>query len=362
VVGADIGTLATAAFLEQNGLDPVLATAGPGRARSPAVTLWRPGLELLERIGLRRPVEQLGTQLETRHRPTASNTVGEAGISTTLVAIGRETLAQLLGDRLDERVRTTDRSVTNVASSDMAVRVTFERDVEERFDIVVTSSPDLLARGQPGESAHRIHSWSFPWPVETPAPEGLTEAWDADCAAFSVPVGDTRVARIVATGGADPETPIASADLDARFGHLFEPPADPLADLDQWDLQYRQTPCAMPASIRAGRVTLVGRPVSGSVPGDCLGAALGIEDAWVLADSLAYGPDAIDDALAEYASRRRRRNTEILDRYETRSGPPQLCEELTPVLWQLWATRAIAFGHRSEPSGPTLADDIPYRL
>jgi 2-polyprenyl-6-methoxyphenol hydroxylase-like FAD-dependent oxidoreductase len=363
VVGDTLGALATAGFLEQSGLDPVLTTARPDRTRSPVVSLWKPGLELLERLGLRRPVERLGTPLDRLHCVSSSSTwVDDETNRPSLVAISRGALDQLFEDRLLTRVRTIDKPITNVTSTEVGVRVTFGHGIEEPFDILVSAGQRFARDAGYNEWGPTFDSWILEWPPETPVPDGSVEVWGEDCALFSVPVADTGFVRLVAPTETDSTAAVTSEDLDARFGTLFKPPNVPQLDLTQRNLQYSRTPRLIPASVFDDRNVVVGQPVSGSLPGDCLGPALSVEDAWVLADSLSYGPSSIDDALATYERRRRQRLTDILDRFDSVAADTDRCEVVSAGLYPLCAARSIAFGHLLEPDGRKLTEDIPNQL
>jgi hypothetical protein len=99
---------------------------------------------------------------------------------------------------------------------------------------------------------------------------------------------------------------VSTVSLDAlrdQFGSLSEPLGEALAALDRSGLQYGQLPREIPGTLCADGVASVGRAAHARLPGGCLGPALSIEDGWVLADALAYGPAPVDEALAALASR-----------------------------------------------------------
>jgi 2-polyprenyl-6-methoxyphenol hydroxylase-like FAD-dependent oxidoreductase len=93
-------------------------------------------------------------------------------------------------------------------------------------------------------------------------------------------------------------------------------------------------------------ISLVGEAARASIPGDLLGPTLTIEDAWVLADSLAYGPRDIDAALTSYDTRRSRRISELL---EHDSADDRLEMDIAPPLRQLAGFRRLAFNHVLDP-------------
>ncbi|WP_247006164.1 FAD-dependent oxidoreductase [Halorientalis litorea] len=365
VVGDDLTAATAAGFLEQAGLDPVLVPPSNAGTHSATVTLWHSGLVLLERLGLRRPVERLGTRLDRLNCPSAgSSWAGERTDVPTLLAVRRDSLRNLLDRRVRDRVRTVQRPVIGVTPTAAGVDVTFDHGLEESFDAVVTTDPRLLpvAGTRPGSTT--VHVWEFDWPTTVPAPSSPTEAWGHDHAAFSVPAGDGAHVRLVSVAEQTRATPVDVEALDAQFGDRFESGSfgNPLTALDRHALQYRQFPHAVPVSIRADGVALAGPSTRSSLPGDCLGTALGVEDAWVLADTLAYGPSERAAALAAYETRRRRRQTELTRHAMDQLPLARTPARLSPRLSRLCATRALAFRHVTGEPTPDFAHAVPDSL
>lgn len=361
VVGEDPAALATAGFLEQAGLDPVLA-AGPAATSAPAaVTLWQPGLSLLERLGLRRPVEAVGTELTALEcvEPAQSWTGGTSD-RPPLIAVRRDRLESVLWRHLGDRFRTTDRSLVSVEPTDAGVRVTFEGGIDETFDAVATTGRALLPDDDTPTAS--VHWWSFDWPDGVPAPTDPTEAWGRDCAAFVTPVGGSARVDLVATGGTASAAPLSFDALDEQFGGFSTPLADALGALHRSSLQYRQTSCAIPGALRVDGIAPVGPAAHASVPGGCLGPALAIEDGWVLADVLAYGPATVEDALGAYADRRQRRLTDVSSALREERLLARVPTDLTGLIGQLCARRTLAFGHLFDAPAEELLRDVPDRL
>lgn len=167
--------------------------------------------------------------------------------------------------------------------------------------------------------------------------------WDGTRAAFVTPVGDGAYVRLVSVDGPTPAVDVDA--LERRFGDLLEPLGDPFRGLDGGRLRYRRLPRAVPQSMWCDGVALAGPAGHAALPGDCLGPTLAVEDAWVVADALAYGPPNPDDALDAYDVRRRRRKRELC-----RHATADLCrdrtpDECSPLLGRLRRARALAFGH-----------------
>jgi 2-polyprenyl-6-methoxyphenol hydroxylase-like FAD-dependent oxidoreductase len=344
VVGDGPAAAATAGFLDRAGLDPVLAGSTGDRAPGAVVTLWRPGLVVLDRLGLRRPVERRGTRLDRLRRPaTGAAWTADPADRPVLLAIRRADLDDLLDRRVRDRVRTAGTRVAAVDTTDAGVVATFERGVRESFDAVVTADPTLAPVPEAVTAATAVHAWAFEWPASGRPPTDPTEAWGRDRAAFVTPVGDGARVRLVAVDGPTPAVDVDA--LERRFGRLFAGVGDPFATLDEGTLRYRRSPRVAPASMRADGVALVGRAARAALPGDCLGPTLAVEDAWVVADELAYGAANRGAALEAYDARRRRRERELRRRTPAATPLDPATTDLSPLLRRLSHTRSLAFGH-----------------
>jgi 2-polyprenyl-6-methoxyphenol hydroxylase-like FAD-dependent oxidoreductase len=362
VVGEDPPAIATAGFLSQVGLDPVLARPPSERAGPNTLTLWRPGLVLLERLGLRRPVEAIGTRLDRLARPNVNSSwTTDQSDRPALLSVRRAELLSLLDRRVRDRIRTPERPIVDIDRSQDRVDATFEGGIEESFDTVVTTDSTLAPTVEPRHVVATTHTWAFDWPTEPPAPDGPTERWKGDRAAFSVPVADGTRVRLVSV--TDPTCAATDVDsLERQFGAVLGWSANSFETLSQHGIQYHQGTRAVPVSVHADGVVLITSAARVSLPGGCLRTTLGIEDAWVLADALAYGPRDRDDALNEYEQRRRRRERE-LDQCSTTTTPTvQPSIDLSPVLSRLCARRALAFRHVTSGHLPDVAKSIPASL
>jgi len=361
VVGRGLTAAATAGFLDQAGLDPVVApTAERGRAAGVTV-LWRPGLVLLERIGLRRPIERVGTALDSHRCLTSGRSATAGGADRpALVAVGRGRLATLVEASVGDRIRSVDRPVRRVEPGGSGVRVEFEGGLAESFDAVVTTTRSLLVDGPAPPTDRRIHSWSFDWPTDRPTPPAPAEAWDDRRAALFVPTDDRTHVRLVSTVGDAAASALSIADLEQRFGGLFEAVSQPFDALDLQDLRYTRSAAMTPVTVTADGVVMVGAAGRPTLPGDCLGAALGVEEAWVLADALAYGPEGVDAALDAYQRRRQRRQQVIANTVAGVSDDP--AAGLDPTLHWIRTRRRLAFQHVYDGHPPALAESVPDRL
>lgn len=359
VVGNSPTAVVTAGFLEQAGTDPVLAPPPGNRMQPDTLTLWHPGLVLLERLGLRRPIEDIGTRLDRLDRPsTKSSWTTEAVARPSLLTIRRTDLEDLLDRRIGDRIRRVDRPLAGIERLPDRVSVTLEGGITESFDTVATTDPTLVTTRESRQGAATLHAWAFDWPCGTAPPEGPTERWGEDRAAFSVPVGEgTRVRLLAATDLSHTPTDIDA--LERRFSPLFDSSVTLFRGLSQHAVRYHRVPRVIPRSVHADGVVLIGPATRASLPGDCLRTALAIEDAWVLGDALAYGPQNRGDALDAYERRRRHREGDLQQYLMADTPPVRTPDSLSPLLSQLWVSRALAFQHVTSGHLPDIAKEVP---
>ncbi|ERG96794.1 NAD(P)/FAD-dependent oxidoreductase [Haloquadratum walsbyi] len=368
IAGDGVTATLTAGFIKQAGLNPLLASVGADPIRTGSVVFWKPGLQLLERIGLRRPIERHGHGLrELVYHDTTKSTEKVTELSKTtstepsLVAISRSDLEDIFEWSIRERVETTDRVVSTITgttddgagqtSSDSTACASFTDDITERFDAIVAEHSGVLATKTNAENSYgNVHTWSFNWPATTPAPANPIELWDTQTAAFIIPTGTDVWVRLVARDDTSAEAAIGVTKFKSRFGKLFNTVTDPFDELNQHDIQYGRVSDSHPVSIAMDGVALVGAGARSGVPGDRLCPTLGCEDAWVLADELAYGPEAVEQALSRYEQRRRQRMKELVNAVPT--SPSRLPTDCSTFIRRLAGRRTIAFGNVFECSIP----------
>jgi FAD-dependent urate hydroxylase len=362
VTGCDLAARSTAGFLDHAGLDPVLAVGEHHVPDSTVVLVWQSGLELLERIGMRRPIEAVSTPVNKLGRAGSSRRwSAPPSVRPPLVAVRHGRLRSLFDRQFSDWIRTIDESIESIESTEKSVFVSFEHGLTESFDtIVTTDQADIPRRGS--ESLSEVHHWAFDWPSAVPGPEIPTEAWSRDSAAVSVPVGDSVRARLISANSAAAEAPLAIDRLSEQFGRVFGTLGDAISELDESALQYQRIPFAVPTTLSAGNVVLVGPDVHAAIPGDGLGPSLSIEDGWVLADALTYGPMSVEEALSEYETRRRRRAAVISSTGRSNLFLQDAPDSLSGVTLQLWARRSIAFEHLFDRDTSEVAESIPDQL
>ncbi|WP_182022440.1 FAD-dependent oxidoreductase [Haloquadratum walsbyi] len=370
IAGDGVTATLTAGFVEQAGLDPLLASVGADPIRTGIVVFWKPGLQLLERIGLRRPIERHGsplTELMYHNITESADQITKVNEPTptdpSLIAIGRSDLESIFEWSIRKRVDTTDRIVSTVtgttdtgpehiSSSSPTACASFNDNVTERFDAIVAEHRGVLTTATDTERSYgNVHTWSFRWPAETSAPVHSIELWGEQIAAFIIPIGTDDVwVRLVARNDTSAGATITVSDLESRFGTLFNPIEDPFDQLNQHDIQYGRVSDSHPISIAMNGIALVGAGARSGVPGDRLCPTLGCEDAWVLADELAYGPEVVEEALSEYEQRRRQRMKQLVSAVPVSTS--RLPTDCSVFVKRLAGRRTIAFGNMLECSVP----------
>jgi 2-polyprenyl-6-methoxyphenol hydroxylase-like FAD-dependent oxidoreductase len=343
VVGDGPVGLVTAGFLDQAGLEPVVVPAPDTTRREGVTAIWEPGLALLERLGLRRPVRRHGTPVTELERPERRQVrQADPGGRQPLVAVSWPTLRRLVRRRLAPALTTVPRAPTTVTATETGTRVTFESGVIEAFDAVVSTTRSLGAVPDRVTGVSRLDVWTFRWPTGTPAPGCATEAWTDSLAAFTLPAPDGPGVVLVSAERPPATTAVTPEELTELFGPLFASSASPFDGLAQGAIRYERPPRATPRSRYTDAVVFVGPATRAPIPGDCLSLTLGIEDGWVLADALAYGPQTQSAAVEAYQARRRQRAAELFSGIpDDLSEPPGQAHPLADLAARRW----IALGH-----------------
>jgi len=358
VVGRNLAGYVTAGFLDHAGLSPVLVEGSNNRLASEVIPIWRSGLELLERIGIRRSVEAIGRSLNVLRSTKPSQTRGETDSSQPwLVAVPTERLVSLLDRQLADRIRVLNWGVESVHHIEQGIQVSFEQGVTETFDALVTTDRTFITQGHPTEQPTPVHVWEFDWPAAVTAPDAPVEAWAEDFAAFTIPTNERVRTILVADRSAVPTMPLALNRLAEQFGGLISALGPAITELDESTIQYRRLPHSVPVNWTADNVALLGPALHASIPGDCLGPALTIEDSWVLADALTYGPSPVENALDAYVDRRHRRLA-TMEAFRRDADGTRVSGTLSGVTRQVCARRSLAFGHLLDSDVGDLARDI----
>lgn len=335
VVGDGVDGLATAAFLRQEGLAPVVVTAGDASTRTdeacdPASTspvlLWRPALSLLSELGIADALRSSGESIRRwqLHHGTGETTdrLASAGDGDSVVAVGRDQLRTRLREALSPAQVRLSKTPRRLVPTDHGLRVDFADGVREQFDAIV--------------GADGAHSWvrDAQTGTETPMPWGTTEwpvsmdalataetvvdAWGPGAMLTAFPTGrgllvtSTTAARAAATRL---DSLLDRVDVtDGSNATLGTPTAPYGLSADQWT---------------GDRVGFVGAAARSLPPTLTLAPSLAVEAAAVLAAELATSVPVVE-ALDRYA-RRRRGRLRTLDRQVSLRRQPSRMGDTDPV-------------------------------
>lgn len=358
IVGHGLPAATTAGFLGQQGLDPVLAAPVNSPAYSAVIPIWEPGLSLLEHLGLRRPIEHFGTPLNSLDCLTSGKSwTGNEENQQSLVVIGRRKLQRLLDRQLLDNIRTTEQRVTTTEPGPLGTTVLFDNDVQESFDVVVTTVPSLVSGAERPAQPVTANVWECQWKNAATTPADPTEAWDGKRAVCTVSTGKITHARFISTADMTPPAAVDATDLGRQFGDLINLSNNCFSGLQNQTIQYRQSQRVVPVGPNTARIALAGSAARASLPGDLLGPTRGIEDAWILADTLAFGPSSVAAAIDTYDGRRHRRQLEITQRI-TDLLAEQTDHEFGPVIRRLRGRRRLVCQHIFDGTLPAVAQSI----
>ncbi|MFI5510931.1 FAD-dependent monooxygenase [Mycobacterium sp. NPDC051804] len=326
VSGASIAGPTLAYWLCRNGFSVAVVERSPAlrKAGGHAVDLFKPAMDIAEKIGVIDAVEAkaTGTEIIEAYREGSDRRyVIEIGrlmsaVSDRHVEIMRDDLSQILYDACPDEVdfRFGD-SITQIAQDDVGVEVKFESGASERFDLVI---------GADGLHSN-VRRLVF-------GPESDFATWiGAYLAVASVPNYQELQDRMVVTTGVDRMAGLYSAAQmdDARAVFMFRPPQELdydyrdiagqklllrkvfdglgprvtrlLDEADRADAFYLDsiTQLRMDSWSR-GRVSLVGD--AGYCPGPAVGGStsLAMVGAYVLAGELAAADGDYTRAFAAY--------------------------------------------------------------
>ncbi|MGY4644625.1 FAD-dependent monooxygenase [Cellulomonas sp. URHB0016] len=358
VVGAGIGGLAAGVALARRGwsvtvleraasLEPV----GAGIALAPNALRALDALGLGEAVrGLARLSGEVGLRRpDGRWTVRADVSAAAERLGDTAVVLHRAQLVDLLARALPAGALRTGVEVSSVAPGGRAVVatplggpqpvvatvpggpqavVTTARDGELQADLVVAAdgidSPvrRALFPGHPAPTYTGVTAWRF----VAPAPPGgvePAETWGRGSVVGLTPLADGRVYCYLTA--AQPEGTRFDDEPDElrrRFGGWHAPIPELLADLDpaavlHHDLRRLATPLPR---FDVGRVALLGDAAHAMPPHLGQGGCQALEDAVVLAASVAGGAD-VGSGLAQYSAARLPRTTRIA-RMSAQVGAP----------------------------------------
>lgn len=213
-------------------------------------------------------------------------------------------------------------TVEDWQDDEAGVDVQFSDDTDGHYTLMVGADGVLSAtraRLMPDvrpEFAHQVV-----WRAETPRPAGLTRTHvyvGKECAAGIVPLSEDTSYIYIGQGAADDSRRdedtlhLQMRDLLGEFGGLVEELA-PTIDCPE-KVSYRPVHrMLVPAPWHRGRVVIIGDAAHVHSPSLAQGAAMGIEDAIVLAEEVSKTPGDIPAALRKFNERRYPRAAAVVD-------------------------------------------------
>lgn len=323
VVGAGIGGLGLAQALRRADADVMLIEkAAAFQPVGAGLILSVNALRVMKGLGLAGEALAAGQALQAAHLTTADGrplqTVGYAAYGGA-VALHRAALQALLARGVQDRVRfgVTLHALRQDAGG---VDVTFSDGTTGRYDLVVGADglhSDVRRRtfgARPARYAGYT-SWRFvvPGPPELPVTEAV-ELWGRGCRLGLVPIGGGQVYGYVTANAPEGQRELP----DGRAARLMERcagfggSAPAVLEQMQPDTLVIHTDIhevRLPSWVQ-GRVALLGDAAHAMTPNLGQGAAMGLEDAWVLARALRSRLD-LPAALRQYEALRQRRVAEV---------------------------------------------------
>ncbi|MER7416545.1 FAD-dependent monooxygenase [Micromonospora peucetia] len=340
VVGAGIAGLAVARALRMAGFRPdVTERLPPGENAEAGLYLPGNAARALRRLDLDGPVRPLGHVI---HRQRFLDATGaplcEVNLDALWAGVGecralpREELHRVLLTGAGGAVR-HGAEVRTIDLQPHSVGVTFVDGTTTEYDLVIgadgprSSTRALAALGGPPRPAGQVVYRAV---VRDAPPVAEWTALLGQRAGFLVvPIGAGWLHCY-----ADEAGTVAPADPRARlrelFGHYGGPVPAVLEALDR--VHVAATEEVELGRWSRGRVLLVGDAAHATAPTLSQGAAMALEDAVVLAESLRAAGGDVETALSAYESRRRPRTRWVRDRTRdrnrTRDVPPALRDPL----------------------------------
>jgi FAD-dependent urate hydroxylase len=339
VVGAGIAGLTVARALRLAGFRPEIAEKLPASVVAGA-GIYLPGnaARAFRELGLESPIRPLGQVIgRQRFLDAEGRQLCEVDLTQLWAGVGecralpRAELHQVLLTGAGGEVR-HDTEVTALDLTADAVTVTFGHGRQAEYDLVIgadgrrSTVRALAALGGAARPAGQVVYRS----VVTGGPEiaDWTSLLGQRAGFIVMPMGAGRLYCYADEAATEPP-----ADPLVRLRELFGSYGGPVPEvLDAVrTVQVAVTDEVELGRWSRGRVVLVGDAAHATAPTLSQGAAMAVEDAVVLADSLRQRAD-VPAALAAYESRRRPRTRWVLDRTRdrdrTRDVPPALRDPL----------------------------------
>ena len=375
VVGDGVPGLALAAFLERSGHESTLVQTPASQTESQVRTVWPPGMRLLDEIDAADHVREHGEPLETVDVASMASDGGHDTVLSvnadhpTPVVATSETVREALRSRIEPATTVLSTAVAAVTPHDASVEVEFQNGVGEHFDLVAGAdgAPSPLRATFDGEPQETEAFTQIEIPLcETPDIDRRpSDVWLDDAVQQYLPAPSGCLEgflRLTAHGaGRDPSA--LASNLDGSMGSLPEMATDPDGSDAGANLAtdvHHATGTS--ADWGEGRIAYCGPAACPVAPATGIQTALGLEDAWVLADELVRGSGRTAAVVERYGQRRRRRIRTLHRRASAADAHhdyPIGDAEPQRSLTRLRATTLASF---CSGSLAELQQDVPHRL
>lgn len=359
IVGAGIAGLALAKALHQRDIAiDVVERAADWSQAGAGLYLPANAVRALRDLGLAPAVEGRANRirrqriLDHRGRLLADIDVDRIwdGVGESL-AIGRTELHEAF--RREVTGVSIRRATTVVSLKDSVIpRVTFSDGSTDAYDLVVGADgikSDVRRTVFNGAPAHYVGQvcWRF-------VADGFPAISD-----WTVMLARGRTFLTVALPGgrvycyADLTTTDPSVDLDGDWRGLFAGFADPAPQLLEQgaDARFALIEEVIQPTWVNGRVVLIGDAAHASSPNMAQGAAMALEDAWVLAD-LVRSDQSIESVLATFQAQRRQRVSWVQGQTHRRDRTRRLPSTIRNFTLRLAGERIFASNYRPLRSMP----------
>lgn len=367
IVGAGIAGLALAVALRRRGVSPTLieraptpATEGAGLYLVGAATRALRSLQLDEKVMEHADVIRTQTLFDSGGAELARTNV-EAFWATSGPCLGiqRTALQSLLLEAAGDATLRFGVALRALRAQGPHVVAVHGDGSEQTYDLVVGADGiHSTVRGLlfPGTTTRfrRQMSWRFMAP-QPDAIDGWTVFMGPGRAFLYVPVGERRV-YCYADLVVEQPTRDPAAARPARLRELFRGFARPVRDTiealgDEHPIHYAPIEEAPTPQVGRGRVVLIGDAAHAMSPNMACGAAMGLEDALVLADLVSAGFD-LDDVGLELSRRRSTRIEWLRAQSERRDRMRSLPALLRNASLRLLWNRIYAANYRPLLSPP----------
>ncbi len=343
IAGAGIGGLAAALVCAQRGMQvTVLEAAKEFGEVGAGIQLGPNAMKVIEALGLKKDVLQVASLPEAivitdaqSGKPISRMLLGEAArqkYGAAYVSMHRADLhgallraAQAAGVQLQ-----VNQSLSKYEQSAQYI-CRLDADLDQKYDVLIGADglwskvrSQMLNDGAPRATGHAAFRTMLP---ASAVPEGLRTPhvrtwWARNVHVVSYPIRGGSVWNLVVLA----EMPASAASgwsLDANHQDVMqlfkrtEPQLRALLDAGgaqttlwkRWNLFDRKRLAA--AQVAQGRVALLGDAAHPMLPYLAQGAAMALEDAWVLAECLSAQVD-VSQALQAYANKRVERNARVV--------------------------------------------------